>query len=123
VTMIEPLSYFDMLLLEGRARFILTDSGGVQKEAYFFKVPCVTLRDETEWEETLNNRCNVLTGSDKGRILRATAAIGSAGPWTAAYGDANAAHAVLEALAAAINRGVGGVSAGNSGSAGRQAAL
>ena len=98
VTMIEPVSYLDMLLLEGRARFILTDSGGVQKEAYFFKVPCITLRDETEWVETLENRCNVLTGSFKERILEAMRAIDAAGPWTAAYGDGSAGMAIVNAL-------------------------
>jgi UDP-N-acetylglucosamine 2-epimerase len=89
-----------MLLLEGRARLILTDSGGVQKEAYFFRVPCITLRDETEWVETLENGCNVLTGANEEQIVQAAAAIGNAGPWTAAYGDGYAGPAILDALAA-----------------------
>jgi UDP-GlcNAc3NAcA epimerase len=100
VTAIQPVSYFEMLLLEGRARFILTDSGGVQKEACFLKVPCITLRDETEWEETLENNCNVLTGCSEDKILRAVAGIDNAGPWTAVYGDGRAGTAMLNALAA-----------------------
>lgn len=99
VTLIEPVSYLDMLLLEGRARFILTDSGGVQKEGYFLKVPCVTLRDETEWVETLANGCNVLTGANRNRILRATAETAQAGPWNVTYGGGNAGAAILNALA------------------------
>jgi UDP-GlcNAc3NAcA epimerase len=99
VTTIEPVSYFEMLLLEGRARLILTDSGGVQKEAYFFRVPCITLRDETEWVETLENGCNVLTGAGEEQIVSAAAAIQHAGPWTAAYGDGNAGATILKALA------------------------
>ncbi len=98
VTHIPPVSYLDMLLLEGRARFIMTDSGGVQKEAYFFRVPCITLRDETEWQETLENRCNVLTGVGDSQILRSAAAAGTVGPWTAAYGDGRAGEAILKAL-------------------------
>jgi UDP-GlcNAc3NAcA epimerase len=102
VELIEPVSYLDMLLLEGRARFILTDSGGVQKEAYFLKVPCITLRDETEWVETLACNCNALTGADRGRILQAVAEAPQAGPWNTNYGGGDAGSAILHALASRV---------------------
>jgi UDP-N-acetylglucosamine 2-epimerase len=71
VKLIEPVSYLDMVALEGNARAIFTDSGGVQKEAYFAGVPCVTLRDETEWTETLAGGWNRLAGVNEQAILNA----------------------------------------------------
>jgi UDP-N-acetylglucosamine 2-epimerase (non-hydrolysing) len=67
---VEPLGYLDMLILEQNARLILTDSGGVQKEAYFFRVPCITLRAETEWLETVETGWNVVAGPDRAQIVR-----------------------------------------------------
>ena len=98
VTVLPPVSYLEMLLLESRACFIVTDSGGVQKEAYFVQVPCITARDETEWVETLENNCNVLTGADERAILAAAANVGTVGPWLNPYGNGNSCEVILRSL-------------------------
>jgi UDP-GlcNAc3NAcA epimerase len=71
VTVIDPVSYLDMVALERNAEIIVTDSGGVQKEAFFYRVPCVTVRDETEWVETVTTGWNALAGSEPDDIVRA----------------------------------------------------
>ncbi|MCS1352257.1 non-hydrolyzing UDP-N-acetylglucosamine 2-epimerase [Mechercharimyces sp. CAU 1602] len=71
VIMIAPIGYLDMLQLEAAAAKILTDSGGVQKEAFLLQTPCITMRDETEWVETVKWRANRLVGADERQIVEA----------------------------------------------------
>jgi UDP-GlcNAc3NAcA epimerase len=71
IQVIEPIGYLQMVWLIQHSSMIMTDSGGLQKEAFFFKKPCVTLRDETEWVELIDNNFNVLTGADREKIVNA----------------------------------------------------
>jgi UDP-N-acetylglucosamine 2-epimerase len=79
IAVVEPMGYLDMIRLASGAAAILTDSGGLQKEAFWLGVPCVTLRDETEWPETLAAGRNTLAGADPDRIITATHAALHAG--------------------------------------------
>jgi UDP-GlcNAc3NAcA epimerase len=101
VQVVEPVGYLEMLLLERNAKLILTDSGGVQKEAFFYEVPCVTMRDETEWIETVDLGWNVIVGASEDAIKSAVANFAAnlpAGVATNPYGDGDAAGKILDAI-------------------------
>jgi UDP-N-acetylglucosamine 2-epimerase len=98
VRLIDAVGYLDMLALEKYARLILTDSGGVQKEAYFFAVPCVTLREETEWVETAQAGWNLLAGSDPARIVAAARELAPSGELAAFFGDGRASEKMADVL-------------------------
>jgi UDP-N-acetylglucosamine 2-epimerase len=99
VQVIEPVGYIDMLALESAARVVLTDSGGIQKEAYLLGVPCVTLREETEWPETLaGGGWNVLAGADRARILAGARRSRPTEQPPAVFGDGAAAARMVAAL-------------------------
>jgi UDP-GlcNAc3NAcA epimerase len=99
IMVIEPVGYIDMLQLLQCSALILTDSGGLQKEAYYLGIPCVTLRSETEWIETVHTGWNKLAGSDGTRIANAVEAFNQPLPERVPlYGDGNAARRIAEIL-------------------------
>jgi UDP-N-acetylglucosamine 2-epimerase len=98
VRIIKPVGYLDMIALEENAKLILTDSGGVQKESYWLKVPCVTMRDETEWVETIDAGCNILTGCDPDRIVRAVGRRRVLYVQKPLYGDGRSAERIASRL-------------------------
>jgi len=102
VRLIEPVGYLEMVALERNARIILTDSGGVQKEAYWLGVPCVTLRDETEWVETVESGWNVLAGAETVRIVEAVSRMKTPASRPPLYGEGGAVRAVVEHLSQAV---------------------
>lgn len=103
VHLVEPVGYLEMVWLESRADVIVTDSGGIQKEAYFHQKPCVVLRDETEWMELVDAGCNVLVGVDPDAIRdgleRRTSSLDFSVPF---YGTGHAAGLVVEGILSAM---------------------
>jgi len=102
VHVIEPAPYLEMIALLAEARAVMTDSGGVQKEAFFLEIPCITLRDETEWLETVECDANRLAGADPRRASSALDALAE-GRWRAdfsarPYGSGHAAEAIVASL-------------------------
>jgi len=98
IIVIDPVGYLDMLILEKNAYKIVTDSGGIQKEAYFFGVPCITLRDETEWIELEKIGANHLVGSDKNLIINAINSKDHQINKIHLYGDGDAAKKIANSL-------------------------
>ena len=96
--LVEPVGYLDMLWLEKNARMILTDSGGVQKEAYWFGIPCITLREETEWVETVQAGWNVVAGVGRERIMNAVRNFSVPASRPNLFGDGDAAQKIVHLL-------------------------
>jgi len=111
IQIIEPVGYYEMLFLQRNSSRILTDSGGIQKEAYWLKVPCITLRDETEWVETVQAGWNILTGANTKKICDAVQDWDPPETHPPIYGDGNTVQRIVSILSKyqRANNGIGEV--------------
>lgn len=98
VQLLDPVGYLDMVRLEQSARVIVTDSGGVQKEAFWLGVPCVTVRDETEWTETVEVGWNILVGTNSAAIVHAARHFSPPSARPALYGEGRSVDEVVQLL-------------------------
>ena len=99
VSIIPPASFFEIIELERHARLVMTDSGGVQKEAFFFARPCVILRPETEWVEIVEHKAGILADADHDRILKAYQELtGKPITFPPLFGNGRAAETILETI-------------------------
>ena len=106
INIIPPASFFDILTLEKNARVVMTDSGGVQKEAFFFGKPCVILRPETEWVEILDYHAGILADADYDRIISAYSTLsGNEVCFPPLFGDGKASHIILQSIIDYVHSG------------------
>lgn len=98
IRIIKPVGYFDMLMLEQSANKIITDSGGVQKEAYLLKIPCIVLRESTEWREMVEDGWSVLVSSNKGLIIETISNFEPKGKQSNIFGDRRASKRIVEVI-------------------------
>ena len=98
--LIEPAGFLDMISLESRCSMVITDSGGVQKEAYFFQKPCLILREQTEWVEIVENGNAMLVGADQQRLVEGYQALRAKKDYTfpPLFGDGRAAEAICRLM-------------------------
>ena len=105
VKLIPPASFFEIIELERNARLVMTDSGGVQKEAFFFERPCVILRPETEWVEIVENEAGVIADADYDRIIAGYKRLtGKSVQFPKLFGDGRAAEHILETISDYLQR-------------------
>ena len=102
VHLVEPLGYFELASLASQARVIVTDSGGLQKEAYWYGVPCVTVRPSTEWVDTVEVGANVLVDDDPDALVRAVSEARMPGERPTLYGDGHASERIAEVVVATM---------------------
>ena len=99
VKIIPPASFLEIILLEKNARVVMTDSGGVQKESFFFERPCVILRPETEWVEIVEHGAGIIADADPNRIVEAyEKLVGTKPTFPPLFGDAHASERILETI-------------------------
>jgi UDP-GlcNAc3NAcA epimerase len=98
IRIIDPIGYLDMMMLEKYAKLIITDSGGVQKEAYLHKTPCLTVRGETEWVETVRDGWNYVVGDQLDKIYTLSNDFPKPQQWKPHYGDGQSADKIVRLL-------------------------